>query len=94
MRCWKMRCWAIWRCWGPKKKSLLTYEELMAFEDIDALIAELNSSPNWYYIELSEWSHLNDENYIIPPDSNICDVLGLYTVRYVDWSRTSWHCWQ
>lgn len=18
MRCWKMRCWPIWRCWGPK----------------------------------------------------------------------------
>lgn len=20
MRCWKMRCWNIWRCWGPIKK--------------------------------------------------------------------------
>ena len=18
MRCWRMRCWPIWRCWGPK----------------------------------------------------------------------------
>jgi hypothetical protein len=57
MRCWKMRCWDIWRCWGPKIK-LKSYEEILALADEDSneAIAELNSHPKQYFDKFnSEW---------------------------------------
>ena len=65
----------------------------MAFDDIDALIRELNSAPNWYYDELSAWEHLS-QDYIIPPSGNYCEVLWGYTVQFLNWRRKSWYCSQ
>ena len=57
MRCWRMRCWDIWRCWGPKIE-LKSYEEILALadEDLDEALTELNSHPKKYFDKFnSEW---------------------------------------
>lgn len=60
MRCWRMRCWDIWRCWGPKKKEnqLLSYEEILelANASLAEAEAELNKYPEQYFDKFnSEW---------------------------------------
>lgn len=60
-RC-RMRCWDIWRCWGPIKKwkELLSYEQIIALSSDDA-VTELNSAAAEYYDKFSrEWHLLND----------------------------------
>lgn len=62
MRCWKMRCWDIWRCWGPIKKwkELLSYEQIVALVCDDA-VTELNTAPAEYYSKFSrEWHLFNN----------------------------------
>lgn len=51
-RC-RMRCWDIWRCWGPKIR-LKSYEEILALAgDTEA---ELNKYPEQYFDKFnSEW---------------------------------------
>lgn len=59
MRCWKMRCWDIRRCWGPKKKEkqLMEYEEIVALT-CDNAVTELNSAAVEYYDKFREEWHL------------------------------------
>lgn len=61
MRCWRMRCRCICRCWSPKKKEkqLLSYEQIIALTS-DAAETELNSAPEEYYNKLSEEWHMID----------------------------------
>lgn len=60
-RC-RMRCWDIWRCWGPIKKwkELLSYEQIIALSSDDA-VTELNSAAVEYYDKFRrEWHLLGD----------------------------------
>lgn len=65
MRCWKMRCWDIRRCWGPKKKELLSYEELTALvtreEGVVPIVNELNTAPLAYYNKYLAEGHLYED---------------------------------
>lgn len=86
MRCWRMRCWDIWRCWGPKKKELLSYEELIALatreEEVAPIVNELNTAPLAYYNKYLAEGHLYE------------DVDEEFTSRALssDWTK-EWRFW-
>ena len=72
-RC-RMRCWDIWRCWGPKKKELqLATRE----EGVDPIVSELNTAPLAYYNKYLTEGHLYE------------DTTGEFTSRALssDWTK-------
>lgn len=60
MRCWRMRCWDIWRCWGPKKEEieLMEYEELVAITPSWEIKNELDKYPQEYYNKYLNEGHI------------------------------------
>lgn len=93
MRCWRMRCWDIWRCWGPKKKEwkLLSYEEIVALT-CDNAVTELNSAAAEYYDKFRrEWhlfgNCLSDDGTALR-ERNELSPLGVYP--YVIYSNWTW----
>lgn len=58
MRCWKMRCWDIWKCWGPKS----FYSKLIRLwyqtKSTQAVLDKLNENPEWSAQKLAEEWHL------------------------------------
>lgn len=102
MRCWRMRCWDIWRCWGPKKKELLSYEELTALvtreEGVDPVVNELNTAPLAYYNKYLAEGHLYEnvaEEFTsralsLDWTKEWCFWSGGYTVEYGRAGETYW----
>lgn len=65
MRCWRMRCWDIWRCWGKNKKAsgLWNSVEVIRWLDPEIGTFEMNfliskDKKSYFSISDNEWAPL------------------------------------
>lgn len=108
MRCWRMRCWDIWRCWEP----VSFYSQLMRLwkrtKSWEAVLAKLNEHPTKNAERLDRERHVFCEGHqksyslgeclmckIFPEDTNERWILDACCYNFEwDWNWYVFFCHQ